>query len=107
MPTLVQQVRLAQREGPGYLDYCPLRPGRSPARYDLSLPGLPRAGGWCETRVRREPRRDVVIFLAHWDARRTLRRAGTEIWRFSVNRPASPTATHVALLIGQSGQSLP
>lgn len=68
-PSSAAQIRRATEVGPGFLNYCPTRPGREPAKYDLSLPGSPVAHGWCQTAVMRKRRYDIVTFRAYWDAR--------------------------------------
>ena len=106
-PTLSQQVRRAERTGPGFLDYCPTYSGRAPARFDVDVPGNPVAPGWCLTTVERHRVKDVVTFRAHWDARRLTGSSGTAVFTYSVPRTAVPGATPAAELVGQSGQLPP
>jgi hypothetical protein len=96
-------VRRAEREGPGFLDYCPLHTGRARARFTVDVPGGALAPGWCRTSASRQKTRDVVIFKADWNARRVNGTAGTYRLTYTVPRSALPGATPVPTLTGQSG----
>jgi hypothetical protein len=106
-PTLAQQVRRAERVGPGFLDYCPMRPGRARARFQVDVPGSPIVPGWCLTTAKRDRLKDVVTFRTHWDARRVKGPSGTVTFTYSVPHTAVPGATPAAELVGQSGQLPP
>jgi hypothetical protein len=107
-PTILAQVRRAAEVGPGFLDYCPTKNGRLPARYDITLPGATgRANGWCETTVRRGRNGDTVTFRAHWDGRKIIGRQGTLVLVYWVPVRARPKATPVVALIGERGRPPP
>lgn len=106
-PTLAQQVRQAERVGPGFLDYCPTRPGRARARFQVDVPGNPVVPGWCLTTATRYRLKDVVTFRAHWDAWRVKGPSGTVKFTYSVPNTAVPGATPAAELVGQSGRLPP
>jgi hypothetical protein len=101
------QVHRAQAVGPGFLDYCPLKPGRAPAHFQIDVPGNPLAGGWCETSVVRKPDGDTVTFRAHWDARASIGRDGTMVFRYFIPRQTPGTATPAPVLTSQSGVEPP
>jgi hypothetical protein len=100
--TLAQNVRRAEEVGPGFLDFCPLHPGRAKARYDITLPGANMVPGWCRTIARRELRRDVVTFQAHWDAHSEHGPSGTATFTYAIKNPA-PHQTVVPRLVSQGG----
>lgn len=102
-PTLSHQVRLAQHSGPGFLDFCPVRPGTAPASYDLIAPHGGVLPGSCSTAVLRGRDADYVTFRAYWDARAFHRGQGTNILVYFVSRRQSLLATPTPLLIRQSG----
>jgi len=105
MPPVAHQVRLAQRVGPGFLDYCPKGTGRARAYYQLDLPGEPIVKGWCQTVITRTARADLVTFKAYWDARRVNHTSGTATFTYRVPRSAlSGTSTVTPQLIHQSGR---
>ena len=106
-PTLAHQVRAAERQGPGFLDYCPLRNGQSRARYSIDVPGNPLAPGWCRTVASRGGTADSVTFYAYWDGRRIIGKSGTMMFRYSVPRSAGPHATPTPILVAQGGQLPP
>jgi hypothetical protein len=102
-PTLAQQVRRAERTGPGSLNYCPRHTSTAPAAYSLTIPGGGTATGWCRTLAQRFPRADRVTFWMYWDARRHGAGRGTEMLRFELSRKATVGATPVPMLVGQAG----
>ncbi|MGG7381502.1 hypothetical protein ACQ7B2_23105, partial [Escherichia coli] len=76
-PAPADLVVLAERAGPGFLNYCPRHNGVARARIDISIPGSPLVPGWCRTRLRRSVGGLSVTFTVHWDARGTTARSGT------------------------------
>ena len=104
-PTVAYQVRLAQKVGPGFLDYCPKGPGRARAYYQLDLPGEPIVKGWCQTAITRAASGDLITFAAYWDARNINRTSGTLTLTYRVprNSLSGPSAVS-AELIHQSGR---
>lgn len=102
-PTLAQQVRRAERAGPGFLDFCPKYNGRARAYYQLDLPGYKVAKGWCRTEVSRLTGADLVNFTAYWDARAVNQTSGTATFTYRLARNTRPPATPVPILIRQSG----
>lgn len=104
-PTAISQVdavQLARRSGPGFLDYCPDRPGRAAAQYDLLTPGGGTIPGWCETSVVQHSDAYVITFRAHWDGRKRHGPTGTSVMAYSVPT-MSATTSGFAPLISQSG----
>jgi hypothetical protein len=96
-PTLAQQVRRAERVGPGSLNYCPNHSGVASARYSVTVPGGGTAGGWCRTVAQRLSAVDRVTFWMHWDATKLGAGSGTEMLRYVIARPVSSRATRVSL----------
>jgi hypothetical protein len=102
-PGVAAQVDRAKRLGPGFLNYCPRHNGASQAQYDVMLPGQGPIGGYCQTRVRRQPGGDIITFYAHWDARPIHHGQGTVSFTYGVKRVATPPATPVAQMLDQTG----
>lgn len=107
LPPVESQVRLAQEAGPGFLDDCPLKPGRVSIKMAVDLPGNPTVPATCVTSVDRRGDADIVTFAAHWDGRRLLHRRDTYLLVYSVPRDVTPTSGSPAQLIKQSGAPPP
>jgi hypothetical protein len=106
-PTLAQQIRLAERSGPGFLDYCALQDGRVSAYFTLDLPGAPVVDGWCQTQADRVGSYDRVTFQAHWVGQPILPHGGTVTMTFHVLRDCSDVTLGCSPLISQSGELPP
>ena len=107
VPALSDQIARAQRVGPVWLDYCPDRPGRARATFDLIQPGGGTLPGWCRTSAARRALGDYVTFVAHWDDSAGHGGTGTATLVYLVPRGVDATATPVPLLVSQSGQLPP
>jgi hypothetical protein len=106
-PAVAQQVRRAQQQGPGWLDYCPLHQGTAPAQYEVDVPGGGMALGWCRTAFTHRVLGDYVRFDAHWHGAGPQSLSGTVTFVYLVPRASSTVATPVPLLVRQSGQLPP
>lgn len=108
-PTLAQQVRRAERAGPGILDECPTNNGRRTGKYDVSVPGSALVPGWCQTTARRELSggADTVSFRIYWDARRVTGQTYIYALTYSVPRRRAMHVAPVPTLTGESGNPAP
>jgi hypothetical protein len=106
-PQPSSEVDLAQRAGPGFLDYCPLHNGTAKAKIDISIPGSPQVPGWCRTAVNPSVDGTTVAFTVHWDARGTAAKSGTMRLTYYVPVPPSPQTTPQAVLVAQRGMPPP
>jgi hypothetical protein len=106
-PSVAQEIRLAERAGPGFLDYCPLQAGRTSARFVLDVPGNPSVDGWCETQAVRLPRFDRVAFRLHWVGIPVLAHGGNVTMTYRVYRSCGTSPFRCASQVSQSGRLPP